>query len=90
MPTDQVSALAAAIPELALRTEPAHREAFVELGPGNQISPAQWQLASTSLHEWAHKHRATPSELGARITYLASGPVTPTSAPDCDFDGCAG
>jgi len=48
-------------------------------------SPADWQLVALSLHEWADQHAARPSELGARITYLAGGPVTDTSAPDCDF-----
>jgi hypothetical protein len=85
VPSDQAETLAAYFPELSLRTEPAHREVFVKLGPGGQTSAAQWQLAIQSLHAWAEEHSAKPNELGARITYLADGPRTETSTPDCDF-----
>ena len=84
-------ALASHYPELSLRTEPAHREAYVALpndalpaGPGE--NPAvQWQLASEALRAWADEHGILALNLGVRITYLASGPVTETSAPYCDF-----
>jgi DNA-binding transcriptional MerR regulator len=86
VPTDQAEQLAADIPALVLRSEPAHREAFIHLGPGGEIEPARWQLVSQSLHGWFDEHGAQPSELGARVTYLAD----PTAAaenrgPDCDF-----
>ena len=52
----------------------------------------QWQLASEALHAWAGERGTkpedldlTPEDLGVRITYLASQPVTDTSVPDCDF-----
>jgi hypothetical protein len=80
-----VPALAAEVPELELRPESAHREAFVHLGPGGQIGPAEWERASESLHVWAAGHAAHPSELGVRITYLAGAAPTESSAPDCDF-----
>ena len=48
VPDDSAGELAAAVPELSLRTEAAHQEAYVAMGPGGQISPAQWQLASQS------------------------------------------
>jgi DNA-binding transcriptional MerR regulator len=98
VPGAAAQALASHYPELTLRTEPAHREAYVALpndalpaGPGG--NPAvQWQLASEALHAWAVEHgiedeRLTlkPEDLGLRITYLATGPVTETSAPYCDF-----
>ena len=98
VPESDAKALASHYPELSLRTEPAHREAYVALpndalpaGPGG--NPAvQWQLASEALHAWAAEHgiedeRLTlkPEDLGLRITYLATGPVTETSAPYCDF-----
>jgi DNA-binding transcriptional MerR regulator len=98
VPADQAEVLAAEIPELTLRTEPAHREAFVHLGPGDQIAPARWQLVSQSLGAWAEEQAARPSELGVRVTYLSSAaiaapgtpgtPSTPGTAPrgpDCDF-----
>jgi hypothetical protein len=85
VPDDLAGVLAAELPQLQLCTEPGHREAFVHLGPGGQTSPAQWKLVSESLHAWADEHDARPSQLGVRITYLASTPITETSAPDCDF-----
>jgi DNA-binding transcriptional MerR regulator len=85
VPGDEAEALAAAMPELSLRTEPAHAEAFVHLGPGGETTLAQWQLVWESLRAWGEEQRAQPSDLGARVTYLSTGPVTPTSRPDCDF-----
>jgi hypothetical protein len=72
-------------PELSLRTEPAHREAFVHLGPGLEVSPAQWQLASESFQAWGEGQAVRASDLGMRITYLASDPPDVTRGPDCDF-----
>jgi hypothetical protein len=91
VPESDAKALASHYPELSLRTEPAHREAYVALpndalpaGPGG--NPAvQWQLASEALRAWADEHGINAVNLGVRITYLASGPVTETSAPYCDF-----
>jgi DNA-binding transcriptional MerR regulator len=98
VPGSDAKALASQYPELRLRTEPAHREAYVALpndalpaGPGG--NPAvQWQLAAESLRAWAQEQgiedeRLTlkPEDLGLRITYLATGPVTETGAPYCDF-----
>lgn len=101
IPSAQATALASHYPELCLRTEPAHREAFVALPagtagnpmpPGTAGNPMQWQLASEALYAWADEHGInpesldlTPEDLGVRITYLASDPVTATSVPDCDF-----
>ena len=52
----------------------------------------QWQLASEALQAWAAEHgldpeslALKPEDLGVRITYLTSEPVTETSAPYCDF-----
>ena len=86
IPPAEADALAAAVPELSLRTEPAHDEAFVHVGPGGETTPAEWQLISESLRAWAEEHAAQPSDLGVRVTYLRSGgPGTATSRPDCDF-----
>ena len=88
----EAEGLAAQFPELTLRAEAAHREAYVDLGPGGQISPAQWQLADEALRSWANAQgidpkqlSLTPEDLGVRITYLASQPPGKTSAPECDF-----
>jgi hypothetical protein len=71
---------AGAAATLQLRTEPAHGEAFVHLGPGGQTTPAQWELVSESLRGWAVTHAVSPSELGLRITFTFA-----ESGPDCDF-----
>jgi DNA-binding transcriptional MerR regulator len=92
VPDAEAEALAAQFPELTLRVEPAHREAYVDLGPGGQIDAAQWQLADEALRTWADEQgidpkqlSLKPEDLGVRITYLASGPPSETSAPQCDF-----
>jgi hypothetical protein len=95
VPPAQAQALAEHYPELRLRTEPAHREAFAALpvDPGGRVSAEHFQLALESLHAWAREQgiedeRLTlkPEDLGLRITYLATGPITGTSVPDnyCD------
>jgi hypothetical protein len=98
IPKSDAKALSSHYPELSLRTEPAHREAYVAIpnaalptGPGG--NPAvQWQLASEALQAWAPErgidpeHLALkPEDLGVRITYFATEPVTETSPPYCDF-----
>jgi len=92
VPDADAESLAAQFPELTLRAEPAHREAYVDLGPVGQIDPAQWQLVAEALRTWADQQgidpkrlSLKPEDLGVRITYLASGPPTETSAPECDF-----
>jgi DNA-binding transcriptional MerR regulator len=95
IPELDAKALASHYPELSLRTEPAHREAYVALpndslptgpegGPGVQL-----QLASEALRAWAAEHGIDPEkqleDLGVRITYFSNGPITETSAPYCDF-----
>ena len=86
VPPAEARALAEHYPELTLRTEPAHREAFVALPAG--YGAVQWNLACESLDAWGQEQEhegerlaLTPEDLGLRITYLATGPVT---APDCD------
>ena len=93
VPSADADAIAAQYPELSLRTEPAHQEAFITLPAGPGGSPVvQWQPASEALHAWADEHAIRPEgldlkpeDLGLRITYLASEPVSQASAPDCDL-----
>jgi DNA-binding transcriptional MerR regulator len=92
VPDAEAEGLAAYFPELTLRVEPAHREAYVDLGPGGQVAPAQWALADEALRNWAEAQNIDPKQLslkpedlGVRITYLARRPVTETSVPECDF-----
>ena len=69
VPPDEAEALAARCPELTLRTEPAHREAFVNIGDG-QIDGADWQVVSRSLEAWSEQRHDVRGDLGLRITYL--------------------
>jgi hypothetical protein len=70
VPADEAEALAARCPELTLRAEPAHQEAFVKIGDG-QIDGAGWQVVSRSLEAWSEQQPdMLPADLGVRITYL--------------------
>lgn len=84
VPDDQAHDLAALFPELILRTEPAHDEAFIHLGD-TQASPLRWQLVSETLYAWAAEHHRSPVDLAPRVTFLTTPPVTAASVADCDF-----
>ena len=77
VPPDEAEALAARCPELTLRAEPAHQEAFVKIGDG-QIDGADWQVVSRSLEAWSEQQHDDlrlaigMADLGLRITYLPS------------------
>jgi DNA-binding transcriptional MerR regulator len=72
VPADEAEALAARCPELTLRAEPAHQEAFVKIGDG-QSDGADWQVVSRSLEAWSEQQPdMVPADLGVRITYLPS------------------
>jgi DNA-binding transcriptional MerR regulator len=89
VPEAQAESLAAQFPELTLRVEPAHREAYVALGKMSQDSSIEWQLAEQALRGWAEqggiqpeKLTIKPEDLGLRITYLFDIAAAST---DCDF-----
>jgi DNA-binding transcriptional MerR regulator len=75
VPEDEAEAIAAQCPELTLRSEPAHGEAFVRIGDG-QIDGADWQVVGRSLEAWSdqqqHDIDVRLAALGLRITYLPS------------------
>jgi DNA-binding transcriptional MerR regulator len=72
VPAVEAEELAAQCPELALRAEAAHQEAFVTIGDG-QIDGAEWQLVEQSLHTWSEQQPdILAPDLGLRITYLPS------------------
>jgi DNA-binding transcriptional MerR regulator len=72
VPPDDAEALAARCPELTLRAEPAHQEAFVNTGNG-QIDGVDWEVVSRSLEAWSEQqHDILPAYLGVRNTYLPS------------------
>jgi DNA-binding transcriptional MerR regulator len=84
VPDAEAAELAARVPELTLRTEPAHQEAFVHLGQ-SELGGLEWQLVSQSLRDWADVNQRRASDLGVRITYAYTPPITPESRPDCSF-----
>jgi DNA-binding transcriptional MerR regulator len=76
----QAEDLASRYPELTLRTEAAHQEAFVAL-PDEGDEVVHWGLACESLDAWTREQERehagdrlarTPEDLGLRITYLPS------------------
>ena len=76
----QAEDLASRYPELTLRTEAAHQEAFVAL-PDEGDEVAHWGLACESLEAWTREQERehagerlarTPEDFGLRITYLPS------------------
>ncbi len=75
VPSDEAEALAARCPELTLRAEAAHQEAFVNIGNG-QSDGAEWHLVSQSLDAWSDNHSldvdVRVASLGLRITFLPS------------------
>jgi DNA-binding transcriptional MerR regulator len=73
---EEAGALAARCPGLALRAEPAHQEAFVNIGNG--VDGAEWQVVSRSLDAWSEQQHDDVrlalgmAELSLRVTYLPS------------------
>ena len=66
VPDDAVDAMAAEFPELSVRTEPAHDEAFIALD--HEPDGAGWQVIAETAKAWAEDHRRGPSGLGVRVT----------------------
>ncbi len=78
VPQDLAGQLAASLPGLTLRTEPAHQEAYVHLD--QDATEAQWQAAGDSALAWAAEQQRQPSDLGLRVTLLTTAaPVTDAS-----------
>jgi hypothetical protein len=73
VPADEAQAPSARCPELTLRAEPAHQEAFVKPGADGGIGGAEWQPVGQSLHaRGAQQHDARLTGPGMRITFLRS------------------
>ncbi len=90
VPDAQADMLAAQNPDLALRTEPAHQEAFVALPRDLANDAASMPLASAALEDWAADNGMDPSrltlwpaDLGVRITFRPPEPGE--TFPDRDF-----
>jgi DNA-binding transcriptional MerR regulator len=99
IPPTEAAALAERYPELTLRTEPAHTEAFATLPAGSaEQAVVHWQLAVESLGAWVQEQERehegesitvtlTDEDLGVRTTYLATPGMTAATVPDdyCDL-----
>jgi hypothetical protein len=84
VPEDQAAAIGARFPDLSLRTESAHQEAFIHLGQ-TQPDGAQWHVVAETLFGWVVEQHRRPGG-GARAIFIpsAAGPAADTR-PDCDF-----
>jgi hypothetical protein len=84
VPDDQSAVLAAKFPDLTLRTEPAHQEAFVGQGrPGVWDSGAEAEVAIEALISWASEQHRQPS--GGVRSVLVFKPENAGAGPDCEF-----
>ena len=78
---DRAEELADRLPDLTLRTDPAHQEAYVHYGATSLLHAARIVLAAQSLLAWAHDQ---DRELvgGLRLVYLQTGDGS--AGLDCD------
>jgi DNA-binding transcriptional MerR regulator len=84
VPGDQAAEIAAKFPDLTLRTEPAHQEAFVGRGkPGTWDNEAEAEVAIESLVAWTSEQQRQPSG-GVRMV-LVFNPANQGAGPDCEF-----
>ena len=82
IPDLEAPELATRFPDLALRTEPAHQEAFVHLDPAGDSGP-HTELALRALTEWTTTHHREPT--GALRLVLVPKPVSTGTGPDAHF-----
>jgi DNA-binding transcriptional MerR regulator len=78
---DRAEQLAAELPDLTLRTDPAHQEAYVHYGATTLLHAARIILAAQSLLAWAHDQDREIAA-GLRLVYLETD--GDASSPDCD------
>lgn len=84
VPDDQADEIAARFPDLTLRTEPAHQEAFVrQEAPGRWASGTQIEIAIEALFAWALEQQRQPS--GGVRSVLVPNPANGGAGPDCEF-----
>jgi DNA-binding transcriptional MerR regulator len=84
VPDEQAQELAARFPDLTLRTEPAHQEAFVrQEAPGPWGGATQAEIAVETLFAWASDQRRQP--FGGLRSVLVPNPASPGAGPYCEF-----
>jgi DNA-binding transcriptional MerR regulator len=82
VPGEQAAEQARRFPELTLRTDPAHQEAFVHL-PSAEEAGRQWLPVTQAMETWAEGHHRQPA---GWIRQLLIWPRTsPGYGPECDF-----
>jgi DNA-binding transcriptional MerR regulator len=87
VPADEAEALAGQYPQLTLRTEPAHAEAYVNLGDP-QGAPPRWSLIAETMEAWAVsqglQERDRAADLAPRVIFRRQAGSNPPAA-DCDY-----
>jgi hypothetical protein len=82
VPDGHATELAARYPDLILRADPAHTEAFVHL-PSAEEAGRVWLPVLQSMETWGKEHHRQP---GGPIRQLLIRPRTsPGYGPECDF-----
>lgn len=82
VPADQAADLAARFPDLTLRTDPAHEEAFVRLATAAEAGQ-QWLPVMQAMETWGEAHHRQPA--GAIRQLLLWPRTSPGYGPECDF-----
>ena len=84
VPADQAEEIAARFPNLTLRTEPAHQEAFVRRRtPSALAGGSEAELAFQELRAWAAENRREAS--GGIRMLLVRNPANGAAGPDTQF-----
>jgi DNA-binding transcriptional MerR regulator len=84
VPDDRAAEIAAGLPDLTLRTEPAHQEVFVRPEqPGRWSSGTEAEIAIESLLAWASEQQRRPSG-GVRVV-LVPDPQSRGAGPYSEF-----
>ncbi|MEV4143807.1 helix-turn-helix domain-containing protein [Amycolatopsis sp. NPDC049691] len=84
VPDDQAAEIAAGFPDLTLRTEPAHQEAFVrQETPGPWVAGSQVEVAVGALFAWASEHDRHPN--GGVRGVLVPDPARQGTGPYVEF-----
>lgn len=83
VPDDQAAEIAARFPDLTLRPEPAHQEAFVRQGLAQSVGGTQAEIAIDALAAWGAERQRQPSG-GVRLV-LVPNPANGQAGPDGEF-----
>jgi DNA-binding transcriptional MerR regulator len=84
VPDDQAEEIAARFPDLTLRTEAAHQEAFVRPdAPAMGGGGTQVEIAIEALFAWASEQHRQPT--GGVRSVLVFNPANPAAGPDTEF-----